>query len=197
MPINTPTILTFIRIVIIPLILLVFYIPDKYVCSAFSNGIASMLFILAAFTDWLDGWLARRLNQSTLFGSFLDPVADKLIVCASLIVLLELDRVSALVVLIIIGREIFISALREWMARIDAEDIIAVHKLGKLKTLVQMIAIPCLFYGEPILHVYFFKIGSILISLASILTLLSMFFYIKCSWPSLNSKCCPNENIDN
>lgn len=195
--INIPIILTFIRIAIIPLILLLFYIPDKYICSSFSNNITAFLFIIAAITDWLDGWLARKLNQSTLFGSFLDPVADKLIVCVSLIVLLGLGRVSTLVTLIIIGREIFISALREWMARIGAGDVVAVHKLGKLKTIFQMVAIPCLFYGESILYISFLKIGSLLISLASILTLWSMFYYIKCSLPALNGKCYSNRDINN
>ncbi|AGF48195.1 CDP-diacylglycerol--glycerol-3-phosphate 3-phosphatidyltransferase [Candidatus Kinetoplastibacterium oncopeltii TCC290E] len=188
MSINIPIILTFIRVAIAPLILLVFYIPDKYICITSINNLAAFLFITAALTDWLDGWLARSLNQSTLFGSFLDPVADKLIVCSSLIVLLALGRVSTFVTLIIITREIFISALREWMARIGAEDVVSVNKIGKLKTVFQMIAIPCLFYEKSILCISFLKIGSLLISAASILTLLSMFYYIKCSWPALKSK---------
>ncbi|AFZ83898.1 CDP-diacylglycerol--glycerol-3-phosphate 3-phosphatidyltransferase [Candidatus Kinetoplastibacterium blastocrithidii TCC012E] len=197
MIINIPIVLTFIRIAISPLILLLFYIPNKYICSAFINNLAALLFILAAFTDWLDGWLARYLNQSTSFGAFLDPVADKIIVCTSLIVLLDLGRVSMLVALIIIGREIFISSLREWMARIGSEYIVSVHALGKLKTMFQMAAIPCLFYGDSFLYISFLKIGSLLIAVSSIFAVLSMLFYIKCSLPMLHREFSPNRDIAN
>src|SRR5690606_16365858 len=108
------------------------------------NLIATVLFIVFAATDWLDGWLARRLNQTSSFGAFLDPVADKFLVCASLLILVQLDRVNALVALVIIGREIAISALHEWMAQIGASRSVAVHLLGKAKTMTQMVAIPFL-----------------------------------------------------
>jgi cardiolipin synthase len=134
-----PTILTWTRIVAIPLIVGVFDLwPDR----AISNLMATVLFVVFALTDWLDGWLARKLNQTSSFGAFLDPVADKFLVCASLLVLVHLNRVGVFVALIIIGREIAISALREWMAQIGASRSVAVHMLGKVKTTVQMVAIP-------------------------------------------------------
>ncbi len=138
-----PTLLTWARIIAIPLIVGVFYLPLD---AATRNLIATVLFVVFALTDWLDGWLARKLNQTSSFGAFLDPVADKFLVCASLLVLVQLDRVDALVALIIIGREIAISALREWMAQIGASRSVAVHMLGKLKTVAQMVAIPFLLY---------------------------------------------------
>ena len=136
-----PTLLTWARIVAIPLLMGVFYLPFS---EPLRNLVATVMFVLFALTDWLDGFLARRLNQSSAFGAFLDPVADKILVCASLLMLVQLDRVSALIALIIIGREIAISALREWMAQIGASRSVAVHMLGKLKTMVQMVAIPFL-----------------------------------------------------
>src|SRR5690606_19934498 len=140
---NLPTLFTWARIVAIPLIVGVFYLPLPI---HEVNLLASVLFVVVALTDWLDGWLARRLNQTSAFGAFLDPVADKFLVCASLLILLELGRVNAIVALIIIGREIAISALREWMAQIGASRSVAVHMLGKLKTGAQMIAIVLLLY---------------------------------------------------
>jgi CDP-diacylglycerol--glycerol-3-phosphate 3-phosphatidyltransferase len=134
-----PTLLTWARIVAIPLIVGVFYLPVE---PATRNLVATVLFVVVALTDWLDGYLARRLNQSSAFGAFLDPVADKFLVCASLLILVQMDRVNALIALVIIGREIAISALREWMAQIGASRSVAVHMIGKLKTTVQMIAIP-------------------------------------------------------
>jgi CDP-diacylglycerol--glycerol-3-phosphate 3-phosphatidyltransferase len=136
---NLPTLLTWARIVAIPLIVGVFYL-DLYPPTR--NLIATVLFVVVAITDWADGYLARRLNQTSSFGAFLDPVADKFLVCASLLILVQFDRVGAFVSLIIIGREIAISALREWMAQIGASRSVAVHMLGKVKTTVQMIAIP-------------------------------------------------------
>src|SRR4030095_5390374 len=140
---NLPTLLTWARIVAIPLIVGVFYL-DLH--QPTRNLIATILFVVVAITDWADGWLARKLNQTSSFGAFLDPVADKFLVCASLLILVQLDRVSALVALIIIGREIAISALREWMATIGASRSVAVHMLGELQDNTQMIAIPFLLY---------------------------------------------------
>jgi CDP-diacylglycerol--glycerol-3-phosphate 3-phosphatidyltransferase len=138
-----PTLLTWTRIVAIPLIVGVFYVGLE---PKLQNLIATAMFIVFALTDWLDGFLARRLNQTSAFGAFLDPVADKFLVCASLLVLVHLKRTDVFVALIIIGREIAISALREWMAQIGAAKSVAVHMLGKVKTTVQMIAIPFLLY---------------------------------------------------
>ncbi|MGH6609564.1 MAG: CDP-diacylglycerol--glycerol-3-phosphate 3-phosphatidyltransferase, partial [Burkholderiaceae bacterium] len=140
---NVPTLLTWTRIVAIPLIVGVFYLPLD---PATRNIAATVMFVLFALTDWADGWLARRLNQTSSFGAFLDPVADKILVCAALLVLVHLERADAFVALIIIGREIAISALREWMAQIGASRSVAVHMIGKVKTTVQMIAIPFLLY---------------------------------------------------
>src|SRR4030095_1258139 len=145
---NLPTLLTWARIVAIPLIVGVFYL-DLH--QPTRNLIATILFVVVAITDWADGYLARKLNQTSSFGAFLDPVADKFLICASLLILVHFDRVGAIVSLIIIGREIAISALREWMAQIGASRSVAVHMLGKVKTVVQMIAIPfLLFFGPPL-----------------------------------------------
>ena len=138
-----PTILTWTRIVAIPLIVGVFYLGLQ---PQVQNLVATVMFVTFALTDWLDGYLARRLNQTSSFGAFLDPVADKFLVCASLLVLVHLNRADVFVALIIIGREIAISALREWMAQIGASKSVAVHMLGKVKTVVQMVAIPFLLF---------------------------------------------------
>src|SRR3981189_1403244 len=126
MPLNVPILLTWLRILTIPLVIGVFYVPEVWLSSGNQNLIATSLFIAAAITDWLDGWLARRLNQTSAFGAFLDPVADKLMVAAALIILVQLGRVDAIIALIIIGREITISALREWMAQIGQARSVAV-----------------------------------------------------------------------
>ncbi len=147
------------------------------------NIIAASVFALAAFTDWLDGYWARTFNQTSGFGAFLDPVADKLMVAAALIVLVEFDRVGAVVCLIIIGREIAISALREWMASIGKSGNVAVAMIGKIKTAVQMLAILLLLYFD---HVGGFNtalVGTYLIYIAVILTLVSMAYYLKAAWP--------------
>jgi cardiolipin synthase len=138
-----PTIMTWTRIVAIPLIVGVFYLPRTWPQA---NLIATVMFVVFAATDWLDGYLARKLNQTSSFGAFLDPVADKFLVCASLLVLVHLKRADVFVGLIIIGREIAISALREWMAQIGASRSVAVHMIGKLKTVGQMVAIPFLLF---------------------------------------------------
>ncbi len=150
MPVNVPNLLTWLRILMIPLVIGVFYAPDDWLWLTpwHRNLIATALFVAAAMTDWLDGYLARRLNQISAFGAFLDPVADKLMVTAALIVLVELSRVNALIAVVIIGREIAISALREWMAKTGQAKGVAVNLLGKVKTISQMIAIPLLLYHD-------------------------------------------------
>src|SRR5258705_19130 len=142
MPLNIPILLTWLRIVMIPLLVGLFYFPDSWLSDWEKNLVATVLFTLAAITDWLDGWLARRWGQTSAFGAFLDPVADKLMVAAALIMLVWLGRVEGLVAVIIIGREITISALREWMAQRGRSANVAVNMLGKIKTVSQMIAIP-------------------------------------------------------
>jgi cardiolipin synthase len=184
---NLPTLLTWARIVAIPLIVGVFYLPQ--VEGPTRNLIATVMFIVFAATDWLDGWLARKLNQTSAFGAFLDPVADKFLVCASLLILVQLDRVNALVALVIIGREIAISALREWMAQIGASRSVAVHMLGKLKTMTQMIAIPFLLYDGLLFGIFDTKIwGTGLIYLAAVLTIWSMVYYLQKALPEIRAK---------
>ena len=181
-----PTLLTWARIVAIPLIVGIYYLPVE---MAQRNLMATVLFIVVALTDWLDGWLARRLNQTSSFGAFLDPVADKFLVCAALLVLLQLDRVNALVALVIIGREIAISALREWMAQIGASRSVAVHMLGKVKTTVQMVAIPFLLYDGPLFGLLDTRIwGSVLIWIAAVLTVWSMVYYLQRALPEIRAK---------
>ena len=181
-----PTLFTWARIVAIPLIVGVYYLD---LTPEHKNLFATVLFVLVALTDWLDGYLARRLNQTSAFGAFLDPVADKILVCAALLVLLELQRVNALVALVIIGREITISALREWMAQIGASRSVAVHMVGKLKTTVQMIAIPFLLYDGML----FDRIptglwGTWLIYAAVVLTIWSMVYYLQKALPEIRAK---------
>ncbi len=179
MHLNLPNMLTWTRIAMIPAIVGVFYLPESLASAWEKNVIATILFVIAAITDWLDGYLARRLNQMSAFGAFLDPVADKLMVAAALIVLVELDRTNAVIAIIIIGREIGVSALREWMARIGESRSVAVNILGKIKTIAQMIAIPLLLYHEPIAGVDLNQFGTWLIYMAAFLTVLSMFYYMK------------------
>ena len=181
-----PTLLTWARIVAIPLIVGVYYLPLDMPTR---NLVATVMFVLFALTDWLDGYLARKLNQSSAFGAFLDPVADKFLVCASLLVLVHLQRADVLVALIIIGREIAISSLREWMAQIGASRSVAVHMLGKLKTTVQMVAIPFLLFDGPWLgfidtHVW----GTVLIWVAAVLTIWSMVYYLQKALPEIRAK---------
>ena len=181
-----PTIVTWTRIVAIPLIVGVFYLP---IDAATRNLAATVMFVVFALTDWLDGWLARRLGQTSAFGAFLDPVADKFLVCASLLILVQLDRVSALVALVIIGREIAISALREWMAQIGASRSVAVHMLGKLKTVTQMVAIPFLLYDGALFGVVDTRLwGTGLIVVAAVLTIWSMIYYLRKALPEIRAK---------
>ena len=148
-----------------------------------SDFAAAAIFIVAAVTDWLDGYLARRLNQMSAFGAFLDPVADKFLVCAALLVLVHEQRLHSLVALVIIGREIAISALREWMAAIGAGRSVAVSFLGKIKTVSQMVAIPMLLYHDPIGAFDPQRVGTWLIICAAALTLASMAYYLKLALP--------------
>lgn len=189
MPFNLPNSLTWLRILLIPLFVAVFYLPDGFVPKHLINLVATLLFALAAVTDWLDGWLARRLNQMSAFGAFLDPVADKLMVAAALIVLVDLDRAGVDVALIIIGREIAISALREWMAKLGRSGKVAVSFIGKLKTTAQMIAILLLLYHDPILGWPVTPIlGRWLLYLAAFLTLWSMLHYLRMAWKALKNE---------
>ena len=181
-----PTLLTWARIIAIPLIVGVFYLPLDVPTR---NGLATWLFIVVAATDWLDGWLARRLNQTSSFGAFLDPVADKFLVCAALLILLQLDRVNAFVAFVIIGREIAISALREWMAQIGASRSVAVSMIGKAKTLAQMVAIPFLLYDSALFGVIDTRIwGTGLIYVACVLTIWSMVYYMRKAMPEIRAK---------
>lgn len=179
MQLNIPTLLTWLRIVMIPVVIGVFYVPGPWLSSWQRNLIATVVFAVAAITDWLDGYLARRLKQQSAFGAFLDPVADKLMIAATLIVLTELGRVNAIIAFVIIGREIAISAMREWMAKIGQSRSVAVNFLGKVKTISQMIAVPLLLYHDRIGPLNPQRIGTWLIYLAAILTLVSMFNYLQ------------------
>ena len=183
MPLTIPNLLTWLRIALIPLFVGVFYLEVDWLSRPQQNLVATVIFVLAAATDWFDGWLARKLGQTSAFGAFLDPVADKLMVAAALIVLLQLGRVDAIVALIIIGREIAISALREWMAKLGASKSVAVSFIGKVKTLSQMIAIPLLLYSDPIGAFRPQVVGTWLIYLAAALTLISMLYYLKTAAP--------------
>ena len=181
-----PTILTWTRIVAIPLIVGVFYLGLE---PRLQILIATVMFVVFAATDWLDGYLARKLNQTSSFGAFLDPVADKFLVCASLLVLVHLQRADVFVGLIIIGREIAISALREWMATIGASRSVAVHMLGKVKTTVQMVAIPFLLYDGRLFRIVDTRFwGTVLIYVAAVLTIWSMAYYLRKALPEIRAR---------
>ena len=185
MPFNIPNTLTWARIALIPIFVGVFYLPDAWLSVPHKNLIATALFAAAAVTDWFDGYLARALGQTSAFGAFLDPVADKLMVAAALILLVQLARVDAIIAVIIIGREITISALREWMARVGKSASVAVAYVGKLKTAAQMAATPLLQYNAPLLSIDLTKLGSVLIYVAAALTLWSMGYYLHRAIPLL------------
>ena len=181
-----PTLMTWARIVAIPLIVGVFYLPIE---PASRNLIATVMFVVFAATDWLDGYLARKLNQVSSFGAFLDPVADKFLVCACVLVLVQLQRADVFVALIIIGREIAISALREWMAQIGASRSVAVHMIGKVKTAVQMVAIPFLLFDGILFGLIDTRIwGLWLIWIAAIMTVWSMAYYLKKALPEIRAR---------
>ena len=183
MLLNVPNLVTFSRIVLIPLFVGIFYFEKSWVSVPNQNLVATVIFTAAAITDWLDGWIARRWNQTSAFGAFLDPVADKLMVAAALIILVQLGRLDAIIALIIIGREITISALREWMAKIGQAKSVAVSALGKIKTVSQMLAIPLLLYHDRIGAFDPQRWGTWLIYVAAVLTLVSMVWYLKLSLP--------------
>ena len=192
-PLNAPNILTLLRIMLIPVFFVV-YILD----FSWSNVAATVIFVTAAITDWLDGYLARRLNQYTPFGAFLDPVADKLIVGTALVLLATDEKVLGLVisvplftaaVAVIIGREIAISALREWMAELGKRASVAVSYVGKVKTALQLTAISLLIYRYDLFGVIpVFRLGEILLYIASVMTLYSMIVYLRAAWPVLSGE---------
>ena len=188
MPLNIPNLLTWFRILMIPVFVAVFYVSDETLSLHHKHLLSTFVFFLAAITDWLDGYLARALDQGSAFGAFLDPVADKLMVAAALIVLVKLGLVDAIVAFIIIGREITISALREWMAQLGSSKSVAVSMLGKLKTTFQMLAILFLLYQEPLLGISTLWWGTLLIYLAAILTLWSMAYYLMLAKPQIAKK---------
>ena len=181
---NIPNILTLLRIAMIPVFVVIFYLPVPW-----ARPVCAAVFTAAALTDWLDGWLARRLGQTSPLGAFLDPVADKLMVAIALVLLVQSDPriVLALPAAVIIGREITVSALREWMAEVGARSQVAVSMAGKLKTTAQMIAIVLLILHAPVLGLPVLPIGLVLIYIAAALTLWSMLLYMRAAWPSLTA----------
>lgn len=188
MPLNIPNLLTWFRILMIPVFVGVFYVPDDMLSQHHRHLLATFIFWMASITDWLDGYLARTLNQGSAFGAFLDPVADKLMVAAALIVLVKLNLVDVIIAFIIIGREITISALREWMAQLGESKSMAVSMLGKFKTAFQMIAILFLLYQEPLFGIDTLWWGTLLIYLAAILTLWSMVYYMLLAGPQIRRR---------
>ncbi|WP_036168379.1 CDP-diacylglycerol--glycerol-3-phosphate 3-phosphatidyltransferase [Massilia sp. 9096] len=192
MPFNIPILLTWLRVALIPLVVGIFYLPDHVLAEPDRNLAATVIFIVAAVTDWFDGYLARRWNETSAFGAFLDPVADKLMVAGALLVLMQLGRVDAIISFIIIGREITISALREWMAEIGARKSVAVSSLGKIKTAAQMVAIPMLLFHDRLFSVIDMQLsGTILLWIAGVLTVWSMFYYLRRAWPLIKEKAGP------
>ncbi len=181
---NIPNILTLLRIALIPVFIAFFYLP-----IAHANQICAAIFALAAITDWLDGFLARKLGQMSAFGAFLDPVADKLMVITALILLVEVDPTPALAIptIIIISRELSISALREWMAEIGERAKVAVTVIAKIKTAAQMLAILMLIYRESIWDIPVYTIGYVLLYVSAVLTVWSMFVYLRAALPSMNN----------
>lgn len=188
MPFNIPILLTWLRVALIPLVVGVFYLPHDWLPPQEQSVAATLIFIVAAITDWFDGYLARRWNQTSAFGAFLDPVADKLMVAGALLLLVQLDRTNAVIAFIIIGREIAISALREWMAQIGASKSVAVSSIGKVKTAAQMIAIPMLLYAEPLFGIDTLYAGQRLLDIAAVLTIWSMFYYLRKAWPLIKDR---------
>lgn len=182
MSLNLPNILTLLRVAAIPVVMALFYLPVPA-----ARQIAAGLFIAACITDWFDGYLARKWGQTSRFGAFLDPVADKLLVAVSLVMLLE-DRpggVLALLVAVIVGREITISALREWMAELGQRARVAVGAVGKFKTAAQMTAIALMLWSAPLFGLPLYHIGYGLLAVASVLTVWSMCVYLAAAWPHL------------
>lgn len=185
MAINIPTLLTWARIAIIPLVVGIYYLDLPLQTQ---NIWACAFFAISAITDYFDGYLARKWNQTSAFGAWLDPLADKLLVIACLIVLLHLDRIDMLVALIIAGREITISSLREWMAKIGASASVAVNMIGKWKTTAQLVAIAFLLYENDLFGIPVHQIGTALIWIAAVLTLWSMVYYMVKAWPAIRKQ---------
>lgn len=186
MPTNIPMLLTWFRIILIPLFVGVYSLPEHWLAVTYQNVVATAIFGFAALTDWFDGYLARKWEQTTSFGAFLDPVADKLMVAAALILLVKLGRANELLAIIIIGREITISALREWMANIGARASLTVAWIGKIKTTMQMVAICLLLFANPLLSaVNTLEIGHYCLVFAALLTLWSMGYYLRMALPYL------------
>lgn len=184
---NIPILLTWLRVLLIPIFTALFYLPNNWITPQTTNWVAASIFSIAAITDWFDGYLARRWQQTSDFGAFLDPVADKLMVAVALILLVSLNRTHAIFAMIIIGREITISALREWMAQMGKRGSVAVATIGKLKTTAQMIAILLLIIGLENFHGFNLLFwGNLLMLIASILTIWSMFYYLKMAWQEFN-----------
>jgi CDP-diacylglycerol--glycerol-3-phosphate 3-phosphatidyltransferase len=179
---NIPNQLTLLRIILIPVFVLVYYLPFDW-----NNLIACIIFVLAAVTDALDGYLARKLNQTSSLGAFLDPVADKLMVAVALVLLVQQNPniYLTLAAAVIIGREITVSALREWMAEVGARGKVAVSILGKVKTIGQMVALGFLIFEKSVFGLPVYEIGLILLYIAAFLTLISMFQYLLAAWPKL------------
>lgn len=189
---NLATCLTWLRIALIPIVVGVYYLPIEWVHLTLieKNTVAMLSFVLAALTDWLDGYVARNYDQSSAFGAFLDPVADKLMVAAALCILMELDRVNAALGFLMIGRELAISALREWMASAGKRASVAVNSLGKFKTIAQMVAIPMLLFDAalplmPGLHSR--QMGTVLLVIAAVLTVVSMVYYFSLAHKALKA----------
>jgi len=191
MPLNIPILLTWLRVALIPLVVGLFYLPTDWMSLQDRNLASTSVFIVAAITDWFDGFLARRWNETSAFGAFLDPVADKLMVAVALLVLVQLDRVDAIIAGIIIGREITISALREWMAQIGATRSVAVSSIGKIKTAAQMTAIPMLLFHDSLFGIDIHFWGEYLLWIAGVLTVWSMFYYLRRAWPLIKEKAGP------
>lgn len=185
MKLTIPTLLTLFRIVLIPVLVVVFYLPQHS-----ANFAATLVFVLGAITDWADGWVARRWNMHSAFGAFLDPVADKLAVTVALLLIVERHPTHwmTLLAVVIIGREIAVSALREWMAEIGQRGRTKVAWLGKIKTIVQMIAIACLLYVTDLAGLPIFRIGEWSLALAAALTLVSGLIYLRAAWPALRDE---------
>ena len=183
MPWNIPIFLTWMRVLLIPVFTALFYLPDTWINQQTVNWAAAFIFAAAAVTDWFDGFLARLWKQTSDFGAFLDPVADKLMVAVALLLLVDIERTHVIFAIIIIGREITISALREWMAQMGKRSSVAVATIGKFKTTAQMSAILLLLAGMRDFHGFnLILIGNILMLIASVLTIWSMFYYLKMAW---------------
>ncbi|HUD42006.1 MAG TPA: CDP-diacylglycerol--glycerol-3-phosphate 3-phosphatidyltransferase [Dokdonella sp.] len=188
MTLTVPTILTLFRIVLLPVIIVVFYLPEYFPRTAtWSNIAAAGVFVLAALTDWLDGWIARRYDLTSAFGAFLDPVADKLMVAVALFLLVQQNPTPLMAVAsaIIVGREISISALREWMAEIGQRAKVGVAWIGKLKTTMQIVAIVVCLHQRDVPELRLYRIGEALLVVAAVLTIWSALIYVRAAWPAL------------